>query len=84
MSTATQHLLDAFDLLSAAEKQIVICEILRRVQDLDVPPLSDDELVAQRRSALSRTRPSGNHRCLRHSAVRCGYVDLGACRQVTV
>jgi hypothetical protein len=32
--------------LSAAEKQIVICEILRRVQDLDLPPLSDEELVA--------------------------------------
>ena len=46
MSTTTQHLLDAFDLLSAAEKQIVICEILRRVQDLDLPPLSDEELVA--------------------------------------
>jgi hypothetical protein len=46
MSTATQHLLDAFDLLSAAEKQIVMFEILRRVQDLDLPPLSDEELVA--------------------------------------
>jgi hypothetical protein len=46
MSTATQHLFDAFDLLSAAEKQIVICEIPRRVQDLDLPPLSDEELVA--------------------------------------
>ena len=46
MSTATQHLLDAFDRLSAAEKQLVICEILRRVQHLDLPPLSDEELVA--------------------------------------
>jgi hypothetical protein len=46
MSTATQHLLDAFDLLSAAEQQMVICEILRRLQDLDLPPLLDEELVA--------------------------------------
>ena len=46
MSTATQHLLDPFDLLSVAEKQIVIFELLRRVQDLDLPPLSDEELVA--------------------------------------
>ena len=46
MSTATQHLLDAFDLLSVAEKQRVICEILRRVQDLDLPLLSDEGLVA--------------------------------------
>jgi hypothetical protein len=45
MSTATQHLLDAFDLSSAPEKQL-ICEILRRVEDLDLPPLSDEELVA--------------------------------------
>ena len=46
MTTATQHLLDSFDLLSAAEKQAVIFELLRRVQDLDFPPLSDEELVA--------------------------------------
>jgi hypothetical protein len=46
MSIATQHLLNTFDLLSAAEKQRVICKILRRVQDLDLPPLSDEELVA--------------------------------------
>jgi hypothetical protein len=46
MATATQRLLDAFDLLTTAEKQIVICKILRRVQTLDLPPLSDDELVA--------------------------------------
>jgi hypothetical protein len=45
MTTATQHLLDSFDLLSAAEKQVVICELLRRVQDFDFPPLSEEELV---------------------------------------
>ena len=41
----TQHLLDAFDLLSVAEKQAVTCEILRRMRDVDFPPLSDEELV---------------------------------------
>jgi hypothetical protein len=46
MTTATQHLLDSFDLLSEAEKQIVLCELLRRVQDFDLPSLSDEELVA--------------------------------------
>ena len=40
-----QPLLDAFDLLSAAEKQIVTCEILRRMRDVDLPPLSDEEMV---------------------------------------
>ena len=41
----TKQLLDAFDLLSAAEKQIVTCEILRRMQDVDLPPLADEEMV---------------------------------------
>ena len=41
----TQHLLDAFDLLSAAEKQAVTCEILRRMRDVDFPPLSDEAMV---------------------------------------
>lgn len=46
MTTATQHLLDTFDLLSAAEKQVVIGALLRRIQDFDFPPLADEELVA--------------------------------------
>jgi hypothetical protein len=46
MTTATQHLLDSFDLLSAAEKQLVIYELLRRVQDVALPPLADEDLVA--------------------------------------
>ena len=45
MTIASQHLLDAFDLLSAAEKQAVTCEILRRMQDVDFPPLSDEAMV---------------------------------------
>jgi len=45
MTIATQHLLDAFNLLSAEEQQAVACEILRRMQDGDLPPLSDEDLV---------------------------------------
>jgi hypothetical protein len=45
MTTATQRLLDSFDLLSEAEKQIVICELLQRVRDFDLPPLADEDLV---------------------------------------
>ena len=45
MTTATQHLLDAFNLLSTEEQQAVACEILRRMQDIDLPPLSDEDLV---------------------------------------
>ena len=46
MTTATQHLLDSFDLLSEAEKQLVLCELLQRVRDSDLPPLSEEDLVA--------------------------------------
>lgn len=45
MTTATRHLLDAFNLLSAEEQQAVACEILRRMQDVALPPLSDEDLV---------------------------------------
>ena len=45
MTTMTQHLLDAFDRLSAEEQQVVACGILRRMRDVDLPPLSDEELV---------------------------------------
>jgi hypothetical protein len=31
--------------LSAAEQQAVACEILRRIRDVDFPPLSDEELI---------------------------------------
>ncbi len=46
MATAAQQLLYTFDLLSEAEKQTVVCELLRRVRDFDFSPLSDEELVA--------------------------------------
>ena len=45
MTTVTQHLLDAFDRLSAEEQQAVTCEILRRMRYVDLPPLSDEELA---------------------------------------
>ena len=32
--------------MSAVEKQVVICELLRRMWDFDLPPLSDEEFVA--------------------------------------
>ena len=34
-----------FDLLSAAKQQAMAYEILRRMQDLDLPPLTDEELI---------------------------------------
>lgn len=45
MTTTTQHLLDAFDLLSAEEKQAVTCKILHRMREVDLPPLAEEALV---------------------------------------
>ena len=45
MSTSTRHLLESFDELTEAEKQEVAAEILRRTVNLDIPSLSDGELV---------------------------------------
>lgn len=46
MSTSAQNLLDSFDLLPEEEKREVAYEIIRRVLSLDLPPLSNDELVS--------------------------------------
>ncbi len=45
MTGAGQHLLKAFDLLSEPEKQEVMSQLLRRLRDVDIPPLSDEELA---------------------------------------
>ncbi len=44
-TTTTQHLLNAFDLLSAEEQQAMACEILQRMRNVDLPPLADEELI---------------------------------------
>ncbi len=67
-----QNLLDAFDLLSAAEKQAVTCEILRRMQDVDFPPLSDEEMVLSVEALFLELDYRRSHRCLRHGGVTCG------------
>jgi hypothetical protein len=46
MSTSGQNLLDSFDLLPKEEKREVAYEIIRRALNLDLPPLSYDELVS--------------------------------------
>lgn len=45
MSASGQEILESFDQLPEAEKKEVASEILRRTLSLDIPPLSDDELV---------------------------------------
>jgi hypothetical protein len=45
MSTAVQNILDSIERLSEPEKRELISEIMRRTVSLDVPPLTDEELV---------------------------------------
>jgi hypothetical protein len=42
VTIAGPHLLEAFDMLYTAGNQIVTCAILRRMRDVDFPPLSDE------------------------------------------
>lgn len=46
MTAAALRILDSFDHLEEAEKQLVASAILQRTARLDLPSLSDDELIA--------------------------------------
>jgi hypothetical protein len=45
MSTSVEQILDSFDHLSDGEKHQVASEILRRTIKMELPPLTDEELV---------------------------------------
>lgn len=45
MSTEIESILQSFERLSMPDKREVASEIIRRSLSLDLPPLSDDELV---------------------------------------
>lgn len=45
MTTVVQELLKTFDRLTDLERMELASEILKRVIDLDFPPLSDEDLV---------------------------------------
>jgi len=46
MSPAVQSLIQSFDHLPESDKRTAASEILRRSRDLELPALSDDDLVA--------------------------------------
>jgi hypothetical protein len=46
VSTAVQHLLEAFERLSSAEQHEAVALILRSMAEFEYPPL-DDEAIAQ-------------------------------------
>ncbi|MBD2293987.1 hypothetical protein H6G06_10895 [Anabaena sphaerica FACHB-251] len=45
MTTLVKELLSTFDSLPESERLEIAMEILKRVTNLDFPPLSDDDLV---------------------------------------
>jgi hypothetical protein len=45
MSTTTSEILESFDHLAEDEKREVASEIIRRTRELELPPLTDDELA---------------------------------------
>ena len=45
MSTTANEILDSFDHLAEDEKREVASEIIRRTRELELPPLTDDELA---------------------------------------
>lgn len=45
MTTLVKELLSTFDSLPESERLEIAVEILKRVTNLDIPPLSDDDLV---------------------------------------
>lgn len=47
MSATAETILELFDELPEGQKQEVASAILRRTLRLDLPPLTDDDLVAQ-------------------------------------
>jgi hypothetical protein len=47
MTAAAKTILESFDDLSEREKREVASAILRRTLRFDLPPLTDDDLVAQ-------------------------------------
>lgn len=52
MTKAVEALLDSFDRLSMREKTEAVAEILRRSVEIDVPALSDEELISSAESAF--------------------------------
>jgi hypothetical protein len=45
MSTSVENILDSIERLSDLEKRELLSEIMRRTISLDIPPLTDEELV---------------------------------------
>jgi hypothetical protein len=64
MSTTSQQFIASFDALPETVKFEVAFEILRRMKDFDLPPLTDDELLANAEATfleLDQREKRGNY-----------------------
>jgi hypothetical protein len=52
MNANAQKILSSFDLLPPSAQQEVAFEILRRTRDFNLPPLTDDDLIANAEAAF--------------------------------
>jgi hypothetical protein len=59
MTGQVRNILDSFDMLPEADKRELAVEIIRRSLELNLPPLTDDELVgAAEETFLELDRPN--------------------------
>lgn len=65
MTAQIRHILESFDVLPEMEKQELAAEILRRSQWLDMPALTDEQLVgAAEETFLELDHREVGHACL--------------------
>jgi hypothetical protein len=62
MTALVQELLNTFDRLTETERRELTLEILKRVVNLDFPPLSDEDLVLSAEELfLELDKPEATH-----------------------
>jgi hypothetical protein len=61
MTALVQELLNTFDRLTESERLELTLEILKRVVNLDFPPLSDEDLVLSAEGAFPRVRQARSY-----------------------
>lgn len=63
--TSVRQILDTFDSLTESEQQQIALEILKRVSNLNLPPLSDEDLILNAEALfLELDRQEANHELL--------------------
>jgi hypothetical protein len=62
MVTSVREILDTFDSLTESEQQEIALEILKRVSNLNLPSLSDNDLILNAEALfLELDRQEANH-----------------------